>query len=335
LGLVGCYLLYQKNWPAIKSLVLGAIISFLLICPYLYWEVKNNFQNTHAITQYFGQEHSQYFDRVSKPYYIFKFFPVFFEKVFFNFELPIHIAGNTTYFIGSSILILSLLKTYRGLPSQKNRSSKLKTYLLLLVFFVSIAIMLRIYKGDKIEYYMSTLFLWPFILLTFVLDALRKYKRIFFLIVALLMAYSGWKLSFKLPFNQLEETKQVFSYLDEYSPTRTVNFLFHDDDHSNTIAYGLTHFSSLKYDPSSQTVIDVCNWNQSCVWNTLAQAQYGLAYTAIANYKSQSEYRFVNRFTQVHPFQVVIGTVNSDTQLDTSSYLYQGEYGSDFLLNMK
>jgi len=330
--LVFIYQMSQKDWRAIKYWILGGFISLLLISPYLYFEISHNFQNTKAIGSYFSQEHSQYFDRVSKPAYVLKFFPVFFEKVIFDFELPMHAVGNIVYFSGSILLLIYILKAYRQPSKNKDRALKLANYCFLLAFFISIAVMLRVYKGDKIEYYMSTLFLWPFILLTFMMDALRKNKKITWFIVAGLMVYSGWKLSFNTPFNQLQETKDVFSYLEEYSPSKSVRFLFHDDDHINTIAYGLTHFSSLSSDPHSLTVIDICNWHQSCVWDTTLQSKNDLAYSQVAYYKYLSGYQFLNRYTGDKPFKVVIGHVQNDLSLDTSSYLYQGEYGSDSLL---
>ena len=67
----------KQDW---KYWIIGACLALLTFAPYFYFEAQNNWQNTQDIVNYFQAEHSQYYERVSKPAYVLTFLPSFFER---------------------------------------------------------------------------------------------------------------------------------------------------------------------------------------------------------------------------------------------------------------
>jgi|GEM_PF-958124 len=318
--LAGIFLwqMFIKKWLVFKYWLLGSLFALFLLTPYLVGEYKNNFQNSKNIFAYFSQEHSLYYDRVSKPTYILTFFPKFFDRVMFKHELYSNVIGFSIYFLGGGILL------YKAVVKKK------LVHTLLLFCFVSILVMLRFYKGDKLDYYLSTLFFWPFILASLILEKLPKiFMWGFFVLIAFLM---GNQLAlFTKRSNDLKLLTDTLNFLETQIPEKSARFIFHDDDYINTLAYGLDKYTDIKSDPFSLTIVDVCQQKQFCIWDKLLQSKHDEAYGLVADFKNRSNYEYLTHFENAG-FKIVIGKVKSIKHLDTSKFIYQGEYGTDFLL---
>ena len=153
--LMFCYLLV-KDRAQLKYLILGSFLGCLIYLPYFVAEISQGWPNTLAMINYFQTEHSQYYARVSKPAYVLTFIPSFLGRVLTHQNNPYRWLGRVIWFGGGVALSWQLLKA-----KQKRK----KLWLLSAVYFGLILIMLRVYKGDKLDYYMSTLYLLPFILI--------------------------------------------------------------------------------------------------------------------------------------------------------------------------
>src|SRR5258708_23702922 len=98
---------------------------------------------------FFHENNTRYFDKVSKPAFILTFFPLLIERFMFGRNFHLLWLGRLLFFLG-------FLAGIVGTLHQKSREK-----LLILVYFICIFTMLRIYKGDKVDYYMSTLYVLP------------------------------------------------------------------------------------------------------------------------------------------------------------------------------
>lgn len=313
------YLLMTKQWRGVKYVVLGVCLSLVLLIPYLWAEYSHTFLNTHQIIQFFSEEHAQYFNRVSKPEYLLTFFPRFFEFVLFDREPYRSVVGLIVYFGGGLYLVKNLMQ------------KKTKSYLWICLYLLCIVVMLRVYKGDKVVYYMSSLFFWPFLLISVLLDRVKDRWNIAVMVVFAFLI--GFSYGTKPAYNQYEELKNAITYLEDISPSPTVRFLFHDDDHVNTVAYGVTYLSSLMANKSSDIVVDICGSLQRCAWDGVAACSHDLPYSVLAEYKTDAGYEFISEYGDTKPFKIVVGRVNQpELSLDSARYLnYDGAYGSDLL----
>ena len=304
-----------------KYWLFGVLLMFVTLLPYFAAELQNNFQNTSAIITYFSQEHAQYYERISKPTYIATFFPQFFDRVLFGKETYHSIIGLCIYFGG----IFTLLHSY-------HRSKRFET-ILILMYFLSIMLMLRVFKGDKLDYYLSTLYFMPFILLTSLFEAIKS-KFVIGSFFGLLVFSLGIHLSQWRSYDDFTGLRQTMEYIQQNTPDKSVRLLFHDDDFVNTVFYGINIFTSLKIDSNSTTTIDICNNKDVCAWDSRPDSKHSLAYSQIAQFKADAQFtQLSHRFGNV-PFQVIIGRIaNPATILNTTGFMYQGEQGSDFLMS--
>ncbi len=318
---IGLYSIQKYSIKKIFSYwAMGLLLTVITLLPYGIAEYRSQFKNTKAIINYFTSEHSQYFERVSKPEYVLTYFPKFFDRVMLSKESYHSIIGICLYVGGTFVLLVRYRKT------------KSITHLLVLFYFFSVVLMLRIFKGDKLDYYMSTLYFIPFVLLASVLST-SKSKFVIGSIFGLLFFSLGIHLSQWRSYNDLVSLKNTIEFIQSTSPTQNVRFIFHDDDFVNSIYFGVNSYSSLTIDKYSSTIIDICNNRDVCVWDTLPASKHSLAYSKVGLFKSDSQYRQLSYRYGTVPFQTVIGSINNpNVLLDTTGFNYQGERGSDFLM---
>lgn len=142
---------FLKFKMARKHLFLGPLVAAISFLPYFWAEITNSFTNTQAIITFFSQEHARYYERVSKPAYVLTYFPSFMERLMFSKEMPFHFIGSLLFFGGFSIALV------------KSKNNIIVRWLLL--YFGMAFVMLRVFKGDKLDYYLMTLFILPTFLL--------------------------------------------------------------------------------------------------------------------------------------------------------------------------
>ena len=165
------------------------------------------------------------------------------------------------------------------------------------------------------------------------LSAIRS-KLVILSLFGLMFFSSGIYVSQWYTYDDLTELQNTIEFIQEKSPSQNIRFIFHDDDFINNVFFGIKQYTNLTIDQSAITVVDICNNRDACAWDSYPACRHSLAYSKVALFKLDAKYQQLShRFGKV-PFQVIIGTIgNSDATLDTTGYIYQGESGSDFLIN--
>lgn len=316
-----------------KFWLIGILISLLTLLPYLYQEYLDNFTNTKNILSYFTSEHSKYYDRISKPDYLINFFPKFFDKLLFNKHIFHEIVGRISFYLG--MLILSI----RTFIEFKNKT-KLKKHFWLFLYFISIFIMLRAYKGDKVEYYLSTLFILPFILISLIFNQINKIMNkslhlclLFSLIISF---FTGLNIAQNTPSNDFLLLKKTFQKINELEVNKA-RIQFHNDDFINVFAYGLKHFTNIILDKNSLTIIDVCNQKDICTYLPWKFIPYSCLDNIYYTYSSEikhfaNSYQFIREIRGNMPYQISISKVSNIPNINYK-LPHNYEYGNDLLLD--
>ena len=217
--------------------LLAGICILLTLFPYILVEYRDNWSNTLHIWSYYTTEHSEYYDRVSKPDYVLSFFPSFIERLTFGKENTGLLYGRLLFFGGFTSVLFWLRAEWVRLSRPKLaaflRVKKVRVFVLICVYLLSIFIMLRAYKGDKLDYYLSVLFILPALLSALVLHLLPRIGLFF---VGLSMLFSLNALVAVPQFNQLAEIEEIFSQLRSFEQSG-VQFLFADERIAHSFGY--------------------------------------------------------------------------------------------------
>lgn len=302
-----------KRWARIKYWVVAGTVALLTLVPYLVAELQSNWMNTREIIAYFTQEHSQYFDRVSKSSYVLSFLPGFFERLMFG-------DATQNLLIGRLVLGVGLLGG--AVLSWKSKSARL-----MMIYLLSVLVMLRFYKGDKLDYYLMTLFMAPTLLLAFVLQQLPKVAVVGLLPLAL-MAIGH--LQSRPTFNDFATMERDLQELRSVLPSKEVGLLFHADDAVNIFAYAVEHTSVISPTTTSQTLVEVCASNLSCQWDMRQMCQKDRVTTYTALLKTQGNYTY-EKTLKKDTFKFMIGTL--EKPVESVGYpLFDERYGSDLIL---
>jgi 4-amino-4-deoxy-L-arabinose transferase-like glycosyltransferase len=307
-----------RTQPALhKKWLLGLLFAFVTILPYLLAEQFNGWQNTLAIQRYFTQEHSRYFDRVSKPDFVFKFIPGFFERVLINQQTPANLLGLLIVGVGFWQLVTL---------AWQNRKQPAHRWLLL--YLLLILIMLRIYKGDKVDYYMSTLYLAPVVLLAYIWQAVRWLG---FAIILVVLFFAGHFYGRLERVDRHQELVQSVEFITQTLADRPARFVFYNNDDINTFVYGLQKYGQLNIDQSALLVVDICESGMACAWNGVAECNVSRGYTYAAILKKNSGYTSLATQT-IGQRGILIGTLQQQpTDWHYSLYTDDLSYGSDLL----
>jgi 4-amino-4-deoxy-L-arabinose transferase-like glycosyltransferase len=311
----------NKKKNDFKYWLIGTLLSLLTFAPYLFAEIFNNFENSRVIIKYFTQEHSQYFDRVSKIKYLTEFFPIFIEKVVNGQTFNNYIIGRIIFFLG---MIIFSIKAWKE-----------KKIRWLAIYFLCIFIMLRVYKGDKVEYYLSTLYILPSVLLAFLINSKFKIFKITSLILIIFLSFnSGLIIARNKPVNEFRDLKTSIQKIDEFTNKDEVRFIFHNDDYVNIFAYGLKHYSQTKLKKTSLILVDICDSNKGCQWDGVLRCVHsrGYTYSSLLKYNDIG-FEKIGNFTTKNKHQVAVAKIEGSNK--NSNYKISNRtqtYGSDFIL---
>ncbi|MDA1079243.1 MAG: glycosyltransferase family 39 protein [bacterium] len=307
---------YQQFRP--NHWIIGALVAMLLMVPYAIAEVGSNYQNSKAVYNFVTEEHSRYFDRISKPYFVLTFVPAFFERVVLGNNTDYFWLGRFLLFFGLPVLIVHSYKRRQFLP---------------FLYFLSILFMLRIYKGDKVDYYMSTLFVLPSLLLAAVFHW-KKYVALPLIFYTLLS--SGVYLGKIERVNDLKEIEAVLALLEQELPNRRARFILHDDDFANTIAYVMKK-ANIRIDQNSLVIVDVCKKDQPCILypTTFSTRTKMEAFTS--ELRRTGKYHYVTTITpETLPFILHVGYLEQSPERTINHPLLrekdEQQFGSDILL---
>jgi len=268
---------FWKNISSRKYWVIGILLSLLTLFPYILIEIENSWNNTNQIINYFTGEHSRYYDRVSKPDYLLTFFPSFFERVLTGTNFYFLYFGRLIFFIGGITLFI------KSIGSRKNNI----LHLYLGIYFFLLLIVLRFYKGDKLDYYLSTLYIFPSFLLVYLFE---KYKKIFFIVILFIIFHAGFyygKIKAKDGYGDL---KSSVSFIANEINRNEVRYIFYNNDDINTYIYGLEKIENLKINKDSLFVVEICDQARPCIWNGELICVHSRAYTYASLIKSSGEY---------------------------------------------
>lgn len=297
-----------KNW-------LGALtVASATMLPYFIAELSNNWINTREILSFFTGEHSRYFDRVSKPEFVLTFIPRFVERVLIKENFGwLKVGLGRLVFLGGFLLL-----TVKAIKKPSLR--------LVWLYFVLILLMLRVYKGDKLDYYLSTLYILPYFLLALLFE-LKKALVALAIGVAWL---AGGQYALFQHSNQLAELEQAVAFLNQASPEPKVKLIFHDDNYVNIFSYGLRRFSNLQPDSQAKLVVDVCYAGQNCDWDGLSWCDHDRGYTYAALFREAGHYQALSRYLS-DGYSLSLGQVDQLPVINYQIFEYSDEYGSDII----
>lgn len=305
----------RKNNQLIKYWLAGFIFFIIPFIPYLYTEIQNGWQNTTQIYKYFTQVHSQYFDRVSKPSFFLSFLPSFIERVIAQYNFRFVLYGRLIFYLGAILMLIA------GARNKKMRTA--------ILYFITIFIMLRVYKGDKNDYYMSMLYIMPAFFLGLIYDKFRKIGLIILIFTAFQAGINLGKINQN---NQLKTLKKSINYIEKTINSKTANFIFHDDNFINIFVYGMKQ-NNIKHDNQSRFIIDICSTSQPCNNLILDRCNGNPVHTYSSLIKNSGNYKPVSSKIIDNTYKIIIGKKTKDSSfLPKSPYHINKDVGSDLLL---
>lgn len=296
----------------------GILFFIILLLPYLFAELSNDFSNTINIIDYFTNHHSQYYDRISKPEFVLTFLPEFFERLVVgkNYVLDKIFIGRFIFWFGSLLLFFKAVKN--------------KKFRIVFLYYFFMILMLRVYKGDKLDYYMMPVFSFPFVLLALIFERLKALFLPILIFIAFVIGSSYQNVN---PKNQLSQLIDAMKFVSDYSQSDKVNFHFHDKDLVNVFAYGLFQYSQVKHSPESLTVVDVCYGPQQiCMSDGGLWCKHDRGYTHMVLFQEAANYQFRVMNNRNDGYNIVIGEVETLPEINYKVSTYESEYGNDFLL---
>ncbi|MBP7768623.1 hypothetical protein KA082_02190 [Candidatus Woesebacteria bacterium] len=319
---VGCFFIYSliTDKSAWKAWLLAVSISLLTFIGYFVAEVNNHFMNTTLMVNYFFYQRTHYFDRISKPEFVFTYLPDLIDRIvmgyskYFFFNLSI---GRILFFCGFAYM--SFL-AYKHFHQQKR-------HLIYLLYFFLIFFMMRIYKGDKVDYYLSSLFILPAFLFAYLL----KLHRIFIVVFIVALIFLSQKIIRTEHYNRYTELRHIIQGVDGKITDKSARVFIYNKDDINTLAYGMRKFSTFVIDQKDQDVIEVCRKNEHCAAVVYAPiCEYSRQYSQLTQLKLDGGYK-QNSTLALGEFVIAIGRLEKPAQLSGRFY-HQSEYGSDSLL---
>jgi len=284
-----------KNRPQhLKFWLWGLLLSGVTFLPYISKEIDSGWRNTFEIYRYFTGEHTRTFERVSKPGYVLWFLPAFVERVAIGNNLKWLWMGRILFWGGMSMGSIYALKN--------NKFSWTWTYIL------SIILTLRLYKGDKIDYYMSMLFFLPAYLW---LMLKLRFNRLGWILAMVIMFFSGTYLASLPPSNTYKDLIAAIGWVKNVSNGETFRAINQEPDLTNVFRYAF-YRNRIGTNKESNNLLDICFANRACAYDDMVPA--------CRNNKIFTEtswFKYLNNYTQVGSttiggYQLVYGRINEN-----------------------
>jgi len=258
----------------LKYWLWGIFLAFLTFLPYIYGEINSEWSNSINIFQYYTQEHSLYFDRVSKIDYIATFFPAFFERFLFGLNIPGLVLGRL-------IMLVGFIQFYILIKKSRKKGW-------LAIYFLFLLVLLRLFKGDKLDYYLMIFFPLPVIFLALFFEQVKQVALVFIVAIVFFLGFQYARPQYNDLALTLHNAQQLASHLD---PNEPIHLIFHDLDLANVYLYALSLYSDLNLDIRSKKIVDVCTRPSQCVAATTAQCRYHqiTTYSALLKWENKVE----------------------------------------------
>lgn len=255
----------KKTW---KTLIMGILMGVLLLSPYIYFEITNNWQNLKASLNFINGG-PVIFERISKPVYILFFFPNYYNRLFFGEKMIYHWTWLYENYNGPEfkllinslsfwfIFILNSWLAYRHRLQKKG-----KWLASTLAIFVTMAIFLRFYKGDKPDYFLNIFMIFIFVWLMQAINCLKKWKWQVAVVITLI-AVSNWILWKKPWFNQYRDFKTLTNQIKEIQAEKQILVLHQELE--KPLRYFLTEESFVATPAANiKNTLLICYATQDC-----------------------------------------------------------------------
>lgn len=225
----------------LRFIGVGLAIVILSLSSYFFGEVKHNWENSRSIIDYFTSEHSHIYARLSKTEYLFSFLPDFFDRVFLKINTPFRLLGYITFFGGQiALLLLSLRKN--------------KKALWILVYFWFIVIMSRLYKGDKLDFYLSFLFVWPYVFLGLIIHSIKVFGWLKQIVIVAMGCLMLWQWNQTPILNQYRQYQAVADAVLNLAGTDEINLVYENIDNKIPVNFFLANRNLLMSGSALKTV---------------------------------------------------------------------------------
>lgn len=255
----------RQTW---RSLLVALAASLVLLSPYLYAEIGNHFANLQASFHFLTQGPTN-FERVSKPNYLLYFFPNYYNRLFFNEKFvynwtwlyEVH-SGPEWRLIINSLCFWSLF-TFNAWTAWRHRQQKSGHWLgATLLIFISMAVFLRFYKGDKPDYFLNVFMPFIFIWLTQVLNLIRV-EKVQLGLVATLILISNFILWRQPWYNQYRDYQLIVGKVKAINQEKEIILL--NQELETPIRYFLPteNFVATPSGTSKNTIL-LCQASQAC-----------------------------------------------------------------------
>jgi hypothetical protein len=108
--LITFFISLKQDFRNLTYWLLGSMFSSLMFVPYVQGELASDWQNTRGMLSFFHENNTRYFDRVSKPVFIFVFFPSLIERVLLLKNVYLNLFGTLLFFGGILQAISSAIR---------------------------------------------------------------------------------------------------------------------------------------------------------------------------------------------------------------------------------
>jgi hypothetical protein len=257
IGIFFAFVFFKQPLKKIKNYIFCVGGFSLAFFPYFLYEVNNNFYNLKAIYAFFSQSHSQYYNRVGNIDFVINFLPNFYSKIIGGYNLTL----GLIIFIGSLLTIF-----YYGLYKKQ------KYFSFLLAFIIICLIGLRIYKGDKLDYYLAFMFVLPVLSTGIVLGKI-KFKllnkiNLSFLIIMFIVVFNLLKTPLIINRNLVSSYKEAESLalkILDLSQGKKYALELNSRFYNPPVRYLLTYWNQKPVESGkAEIAIKICSSDKTC-----------------------------------------------------------------------
>lgn len=261
-----------------RSLVVAVAVSLVILSPYLHYELTHDFDNVrNAMAFITGGGETIAVERIRKPEYFTFFFPGFYTRVLtdslyiphwqYLYDVGNHGAAILPSMIVGAGLFWLMVSGFVWAMVQKAKTKQWSVsrgwWITPLVLFLSMAVLLRLYKGDKPDYFLYVFVPFGFLFLAGVFSQLKQ-RWLVLVIAALIFVHQVYALAQVPRVNSYADFHTAAQLIDQYpKESRTIVPL------SQNLVTPLSFFFETEefareIDPAAKYTILVCEPRQGC-----------------------------------------------------------------------
>jgi len=267
----------------LEKIFLGGLVGLVTFLPWFFYDLTHNFFNLRNIYSFFTREYELWFQGVRLPQFFITFIPRFFSRLQgFNLTISRLIFWSFLFFI----LFQLTLKVKHWYQLKAKRRQLLTTWsptLAFGLFFLLSLLGLRIYKGDKLDYYMAFLYPVPAMIIGLYLHLTQKYKSAVLLLAAILLFGNLTNSPLRESLNHdIASRSQLANQIMAYYPGQSIYVLPGDASFTNPVKYFLLLKQKLALNPNHYPQIIICPPRSPL---KLCSPQCSLDFTIFTNFR--------------------------------------------------